>query len=111
MLSKSVIAFCALLCVTVAHGASIDTNLVYETARIDSSEELVSSIISNCFDGETMTCLKGKVLTYLDTVLNLREESARSFASKNVDEVIYDRVARVLATNELKMKLLQQFTE
>lgn len=75
------------------------------TPRIDSSEELVSAIVSDCFEMNGMSCLKGKVLTYLDTVLGLREEQARAFDEKNVDKVIYDRVSRILATNEVRVGL------
>jgi hypothetical protein len=75
------------------------------TPRIHSSEELVSAIVSDCFEMNGMSCLKGKVLTYLDTVLGLREEQARAFDEKNVDKVIYDRVSRILATNEVRVGL------
>lgn len=87
--------------------ASIASNLVEATPRIGSSEELLSSIVNECFDAtdSVMTCLKGKVLVYLDGVLGLREEQARAFESRNVDKVIFDRVARVLATHEFAMRL------
>ncbi|KAG5672972.1 hypothetical protein PVAND_003057 [Polypedilum vanderplanki] len=87
------------------HGASIKSNEITETPRIHSGEELISAIIADCFDIDGMTCMKGKVLTYLDTVLGLKSEQARAFESKNVDKVIYDRVARILATNELRVEL------
>lgn len=75
------------------------------TPRIHSSEELVSAVVSDCLDMNGMSCLKGKVLTYLDTLLGLREEQARAFEEKNVDKVIYDRVSRILATNEVRVGL------
>jgi hypothetical protein len=92
------------LCMS-AHGASIKSNEIAETPRIHSGEELISAIISECFEIDGVACMKGKVLTYLDTVLGLKSEQARAFESKNVDKVIYDRVARILATNELRVEL------
>lgn len=91
-------------CIAAAHSAVI-YNSVTETPRIHNSEQLISSIINNCLDGETMPCLKTKVLTYLDTTLGLQEENARAFDEKNVDKVIFDRVSRVLASNEFKVEL------
>ncbi|CAO1435588.1 unnamed protein product [Diamesa serratosioi] len=91
-------------CIAAAQSAVI-YNSVTETPRIHSSEQLLSSIINNCLDGETMSCLKSNVLTYLDTKLGLQEENARAFDEKNVDKVIFDRVSRVLASNEFKVEL------
>ncbi|XP_055617809.1 uncharacterized protein LOC129763077 isoform X2 [Toxorhynchites rutilus septentrionalis] len=86
--------------------ASIASNLIEGTPRIATSEQLLSSIVNECFeDGSVMNCLKGKVLIYLDGVLGLREEQARAFEEQNVDKVIFDRVARVLATHEFKLQL------
>uniref|UniRef100_A0A182MK03 Protein osiris 20 n=1 Tax=Anopheles culicifacies TaxID=139723 RepID=A0A182MK03_9DIPT len=95
------------LIVGTASSASIASNLVEEERpRIASSEELLSSIVNECFDGASvMGCLKGKVLLYLDGMLGLREEEARSFEDRNVDEVIFDRVGRVLATHEIRVQL------
>lgn len=95
--------FCAAT-VTV-NCASIKTNEVTETPRIHSGEQLISAIVSDCFDIDGMTCAKGKVLTYLDTILGLRSEEARSFENMNIDKVIYDRVARILASNEIRVEL------
>ncbi|EAT45788.1 AAEL002955-PB [Aedes aegypti] len=87
--------------------ASIASNLVVDaTPRIATSEQLLSSIVNECFeDDSVMNCLKGKVLVYLDGVLGLREEQARAFEEQNVDKVIFDRVARILATHEFKVQL------
>lgn len=95
------------MCIIVAvGGASIKSNEITETPRIHTGEELISAIVSECFDIDSgMTCMKGKLLTYLDTVLGLKSEQARAFESKNVDKVIYDRVARILATNEVRVDL------
>ncbi|XP_053681783.1 uncharacterized protein LOC128732537 [Sabethes cyaneus] len=87
--------------------ASIASNLVEAaTPRIATSEQLLSSIVNDCFyQDSVMSCLKGKVLIYLDGVLGLHEEQARAFEVQNVDKVIFDRVARVLATHEFKLQL------
>lgn len=90
--------------ILVVRGASIAENLI-ETPRIQNGEQLVSAIVNDCFESETMSCLKGKVLTYLDTVLNLKEESARSFEDNTIDETIYTRLARILSSNEFKVTL------
>lgn len=91
--------------VFVVCSASVIDNRVYETPRINSNDELISTIVNDCFEGNTMTCLKGKVLTYLDTYLGMKEEQGRSYQDGNVDKVIFDRVARVLATNEIRVQL------
>ncbi|CRK87100.1 CLUMA_CG000817, isoform A [Clunio marinus] len=93
-----------LFVVTVVHGAAI-SNDITETPRIHTSEQLISAIFNDCFEMNGMSCLKGKVLTYLDTVLGYKVEQSRAFDEKNVDKVIYDRVSRILATNEIRVKL------
>uniref|UniRef100_A0A182T3S7 Osiris 20 n=1 Tax=Anopheles maculatus TaxID=74869 RepID=A0A182T3S7_9DIPT len=104
-----VVLVVALIAAT-ASGASIASNLVEEERpRIASSEELLSSIVNECFEGASvMGCLKGKVLLYLDGMLGLREEEARAFNERNVDEVIFDRVGRVLATHEIRVQLPEE---
>jgi len=92
------------LLIAAVHGAVI-SNEVTETPRIHTSEQLISAIVNDCFEINGMSCLKGKVLTYLDTVLGLKAEQARAFDENNVDKVIYDRVSRVLATNEIRCEL------
>lgn len=91
-------------CIAAAQSAVI-YNSVTETPKIHNSEQLVSTVINNCLDGETMPCVKQNVLTYLDTKLGLQVENAQAFDEKNVDKVIFDRVSRVLATNEFKIQL------
>lgn len=89
----------------VAVQSAAISNEITETPRIHTSEQLVSAIINDCFELNGMSCLKGKVLTYLDTVLGLQAEQARAFDANNVDKVIYDRVSRILATNEIRVEL------
>lgn len=88
-----------------AHGASLRTNEITETPRIYSGEELIASVVNDCFTINGMSCAKTKVLTYLDTVLGMKTEEARSFDSENIDKVIYDRVSRILNSNEIRVQL------
>lgn len=92
---------CAIIAV---NAASIQDNQIFETPRINSGNDLLMSIVNNCFEGNTMTCMKGKVLTYLDTTLGLEQEQGRAFEDNNVDRVIFDRVGRILANNEIRVQ-------
>lgn len=95
-----------LVVASAARAASIDaSNLVYETPRIASGDQLVSHVINDCFGADTMVCLKGKVLNYLDTQLNINEEYGRSFESNKIDELIYDRAARVMTQSQFRVQL------
>lgn len=94
------------LFIVTVNGAAI-SNHVTETPRIHSSEQLLTAIVNDCLEINGISCMKGKVLTYLDTVLGLRSEQARAFNDNNVDKVIYDRVGRILASNEIRVELPQ----
>lgn len=91
--------------IAIVTGASISDNSVYDLPRINNGDQLITSIINECFNGDTMTCLKGKVLTYLDGILKINEENGRSFEINNVDSIIMDRVERILDTHEIKITL------
>ena len=94
-----------LSCALVASAASI-ANSVYETPRLNSGEALLSSVMSDCLGADAaMSCLKGKVLTYLDSKLGLEAEESRAFAPENVDKAIFERVGRILATNQISIQL------
>lgn len=76
--------------------------------RMQSSEDLISNIVDNCFNANGMHCLKEKVLTYLDTMAGVEEEvSGRALSDDVMDKVITDRVARILNTNEIRVQLPQ----
>lgn len=94
------------VCLVSINCAAIYSNEV-PTSSIQTSEQLISSIIDDCLNGETVVCLKGKVLTYLDTILGLKEEQSRAYEGNNVDKVIFERVSRVLGSNEFKVQLPQ----
>lgn len=108
MLNKSVSNICkiaALLCIVQSTIAGVVDNSVYtERARIHSGNELVSTILNNCLD---MNCLKTNVLNYLNTYLGIDEQSGRSLES--VDEQIFDRVGKILKTQELHFQLPETF--
>ncbi|KAG4068785.1 hypothetical protein HA402_002476 [Bradysia odoriphaga] len=97
------------MAVIAVNGATVNSNFVIETPRLNSGDELLSSIVNECFDSEMMPCLKGKVLTYLDTQLNIEEQYGRSFGKADTDEKIYDRVARLLNTREFRVQLPETF--
>lgn len=94
------------LFIATVHGAAI-SNQITEMPRIHNSEQLLTAVVNDCFDVNGMSCVKEKVLTYLDTVLGLKSEQARAFNENNIDKVIYDRVSRILATNEVRVGLPQ----
>lgn len=108
MVSQSVSNICkvaALLCIVQSAIAGVVDNSVYaERGRINSGNELVSTILNNCYN---MDCLKSNVLSYLNTMLGFEDRSARSMES--VDEQIFDRVAKVLKTRELRFELPETF--
>lgn len=91
--------------VAIVRGYSINDNEI-ETARLRTSDELLQSVMSDCFEAESpMTCLKVKVLSFLDTKLGKSSESARAFDDKNIDKVIFDRAGKVLQNEEIKFQL------
>lgn len=87
-----------------AYGGVVDNSVYSERTRINSGNELITAILNNCYD---MNCLKGNVLNYLNTFLGINGQEARSV--QNVDEQIFDRVARVLQKNEFKVQLPETF--
>lgn len=106
---RSFISFGLLVLAATANCASIDnTNLVYDAPRLHTGEALVGDVVNDCLvAAETMSCLKGKVLTYLDTQLNINEEQGRSMSDgKDVDEIIYERAGRLLANQRFQIPLI-----
>lgn len=89
----------------LVHGYTIKDNEI-QTSRLSTSDDLLNSVISDCFETESpMSCLKVKVLSFLDTKLGVTSESARALDEKNIDKVIFDRVGRVLNANEFRFQL------
>lgn len=95
-----------LAAVTIANAYTIKENEIIETPRLKTSDELLDSVISECFEAEsTMSCLKVKVLSYLDTNLGISGESARALEENNIDKVIFDRVGRIVNSHEFRFQL------
>lgn len=109
MLNKSVANICmvaVVLCIAQSALAGVVDNSVYpDSGRINSGTELVSTILNNCYD---MNCLKTNVLKYLNTFLGIAEQrSGRSMES--ADDEIFDRVGKILRTNEFSYELPETF--
>ncbi|XP_066154593.1 uncharacterized protein Osi20 [Euwallacea fornicatus] len=90
---------CALLAVVAV------TSVRAESVSPRSGDELVSTVLSRCGG---MECVKEYVLVYLDNVLGLQTD-ARS--AQNIDNAIYKRVARVLETQEFRMRVPEVLAE
>lgn len=87
--------------------AIIHNNVVPD---ISNSDDLISSIASNCFDRSYfMHCLKEKVLTYLDTISGTQKGDSRSLTEDNIDEKIFNRIATIFSTNEFNLRLPKTF--
>ncbi|KAJ0170775.1 hypothetical protein K1T71_013547 [Dendrolimus kikuchii] len=94
-----------LISVAIVRGYTIQDNEI-ETARIQTSDDLLDSVASDCFEAESlMSCLKVKVLSFLDTKAGITTESARSFEEKNIDKLIFDRVGRILNSEGFRFQL------
>lgn len=104
-MSKSV-SFAVLLVLGVSGAwCSPVDNSVYESRGIHTGDELVSTVLTNCLD---MSCVKSNVLTYLNTLLNVNQETeARS--TKDVDEEIFNRVGKLINTYEFRYQLPETF--
>ena len=98
-------------------GAGAGGGLFGKPRKIRSGEELLSAIVTECLGGElpTMSCLRVKVLSYLDAVVGLQGASAAEVVSARslgdgsvdakLDKLIAARVQRYLNTHEFKVKL------
>lgn len=87
--------------------AAASAAAISERSRLNTGEQLIASIINDCLEVNGMNCVKEKVLTYLDSMLGYESEQSRSFSASNIDKVIFERVSRVLADNELRVQLPQ----
>lgn len=108
------VALLLLLATSSLQAASIDTSanqVDASTVRVASGEQLVEAVINDCLAAAgTTACLKGRVLSYLDTQLGASEGASayagRSFESDNkLDEVLVDRAARVLQQQSFSVRL------
>jgi len=83
----------------------VATSAGAERASPRSGDELVSTVLSRCGD---MGCVKENVLEYLDNILGIQTD-ARTF--KNIDNAIFKRAARVLETQEFRLKVPEILAE
>lgn len=98
--------FLILTTAAIANGFSIKDNEIIDTPRLKTSDELLDSVVSDCFEAESpINCLKVKVLSFLDTKLGVSSESARAFEEDNIDKVIFDRAGKILNSNEFRVQL------
>uniref|UniRef100_A0A336LRU1 CSON002376 protein n=1 Tax=Culicoides sonorensis TaxID=179676 RepID=A0A336LRU1_CULSO len=104
--------FVLLKAMTLIPLALVCTAASINNKKIENNEELVSTIFTQCVGpSNMMVCLKEKVRTYLDSILSLSEIESRQFSSNNIDEDIFNRVTRIINTNEFKLKLPETFFE
>lgn len=93
-----------------------DGGLFGKPRKIRSGEELLSSIVNECLGGElpTMSCLRVKVLSYLDTMVGSEGASSNVVSSRSLedgsadaklDKLIAARAQRYLDTHEFKVQL------
>lgn len=94
------------LCVSYVCASTVDNSVYSETPRINSGDEMVSSILNNCYE---MDCLKLNVLSYLNTMANESPDAGRSLNTADVDEAIYNRVGKILNTYEFRVPLPEAF--
>lgn len=99
-MANRLICLVALGCLVASVHSSAINNV-----RSTSSEDLISSIVSNCWSGDAMNCIKEKVLDYMNNLAGVSEQSARSFNEEDFDKAIFERAARVLSTNEFRVEL------
>ncbi|XP_034254868.1 uncharacterized protein LOC117653347 isoform X2 [Thrips palmi] len=109
----------ALCCVSAEDVANnqVFGGLFGKPRKIRSSEELLSAIVNDCIGGEmsTMSCLRVKVLSYLDSVVGLNGASSADVVSARaledgsadakMDKLIADRMRRYLDTQQFQVKL------
>ncbi|KAJ9577062.1 hypothetical protein L9F63_006342 [Diploptera punctata] len=89
---------------------NIQDNEVDTSRSINSGEELLSAVYNDCIDTDkdvsAMSCLRVKVLAYLDSVMGAVD--ARSLDESDVDSLdsmILTRVTRYLKTHQFKVHL------
>ncbi|KAK3918826.1 DNA-directed RNA polymerase II subunit RPB1 [Frankliniella fusca] len=99
-------------------------DLLGKPRKIRSGEELLSSIVNDCLGGAlpTMSCLRVKVLSYLDTVVGAGAApsaaevvSARALedgsADARLDKMIVSRVSRYFKSHEFRVNLPEMLFE
>jgi hypothetical protein len=109
----------AILCgLAIASSAtSLGDNEIFlgSTRRISNGEELLSAVVADCFTGSddgvsSMSCLRLRVLDYLDSVVGVEEARASEGSDVEIlDARILTRVTRYLKSHEFKVRLPEFF--
>lgn len=105
----------ALLCVfaVLCSASHTDDNEIIGSSsrKINSGEELLSAVVGDCFTGSdngvsSVSCLRLKVLAYLDSVVGVQEARALEESdAKQLDAMILSRVSRYLKSHQFKIHL------
>lgn len=101
---------------------SLDTDtsntIIGSTGRtiITSGDQLVSTVIDNCFDGEmsVMRCIRLNALNYLDTLVGEEKRSrsldnGKEMDDDKLDRMVMSRIKRYLKNKEFKLRLPEGF--
>lgn len=109
MLLPALLCLLALAC--SASDVSDNEIIGSSSRRINNGEELLSAVVGDCFTGSdervsSMSCLRLKVLTYLDSVVGVQDaRSLEESDAENLDAMILSRVTRYLKSHEFKVQL------
>ncbi|XP_071445155.1 uncharacterized protein Osi20 [Hetaerina americana] len=108
---------CSVLLLAAAASAAVtvrETSNEIDHGTIRSSEDLLYQVVDTCLFGDgdegAMTCIRKKVLAFLDGALERSsaagtvKESARA-VDRELDELIWDRAARVLSSHNYMVQL------
>ncbi|XP_046409191.1 uncharacterized protein LOC124174102 [Ischnura elegans] len=105
---------CSVLLLAAAASAAVtvrETSNEIERGTIRSSDDLLYQVVDTCLFGDgdegAMTCIRKKVLAYLDGALERSstvKESGRA-VDQELDEMIWDRTARLITSHNYQVQL------
>ncbi|KAK6618663.1 hypothetical protein RUM43_013054 [Polyplax serrata] len=107
-LSKWCIAFLLICAASAATENSARDNEVIRGIR--SGEDLVSAVTQDCLEkhDSLMTCLRQKVLSYVNHILGVRDHfEGRHMSDDKMDAIIATRLKKYINTHEFKIQLPQ----
>nr|CAD7405042.1 unnamed protein product [Timema poppensis] len=103
---------CLIATVASAQESAQDNEILSSDSRkIQNGKELLESVVNDCFlsgSGSSMTCLRMKVLSYLDSVGETQSGRSADEERSDVerlDDIILSRVTRYLKSHQFKVKL------
>ncbi|XP_075210127.1 DUF1676 domain-containing protein Osi20 [Lycorma delicatula] len=78
---------------------------------IETSEELISSVVLECFDGDESfnRCVRLKVVEYLGNVSGEKRSLDLYGSDQKLDNMIFDRVQRFIQTHQFTLQLPEFF--